>query len=118
MAKKYVLLDAHQAFVPATRAVVMISKNEAMIMLRRGQADPVGPRLIRRRAAETLVQKPEWSPHDKTPIPAGRLELFVGGKRVKILEPDGGLAPREIPGVYFQPPQSLTWREQHRRVQF
>lgn len=28
------------------------------------------------------------------------------------------LPPREVPGVYFQEPQSAQWREAHRMVQF
>lgn len=51
---------------------------------------------------------------DRIPEPAGRLETFLDGKRIKIS--GQGLPPREVANCYWQPPQSDQWRLEHRMV--
>lgn len=72
-------------------------KSIALQMLRRQQADRLGPRLIRRRPHGSQTLKAEI-PVDNSPRAAGKLP------------------PREVGGCFFQQPQSDSWRIQHKTV--
>ena len=92
---QFYCLEAHQA--PTDQPNFRYPKSIALLMLRRGQADRIGPRLIKRRAHCDYVKPPN---PDTTPQAAGKLP------------------PREVPGCFWQPPQSDTWRLEHRTVTF
>ena len=94
MAQKIGLLDVHQAATDQPRT--FLKKSVAMLMIRRQVAELVAHHTIRI-LPRTAYLKPDRPTHS-----------FIPSK----------LPPREIPGCFFQLPQSDTWKLQHRQVRF
>ena len=95
----FAVLEHFQAIGEQARS--HISKTKALLLVRRNEAERLGPRLIRRRRC--LAQSAPL-PH-KLHLPA---KPYIPER----------MPPREVPNTYFQEPQSPTWRLAHRTVVF
>lgn len=78
------------------KASCFVSKNAAFRMIRQGTHERAGRGFIRKLLSRKLNQ------------PEGYRFAYIPEK----------MPPREVPNTYFQPPQSDTWRIQHRTVTF
>lgn len=97
MAKRTGVLDYNQAadLVP----LEFLKKSEADMLVRRLMADRIAPNLIRRRAfCEASAVKAAHFRAIQTYIPTI-------------------LPPRELPGIFFQTPQSDQWKLAHGAAQ-
>lgn len=97
MSQKVGILDFHQAAGELPRTFV--KRDIACLMVDRMAAEHISQRVIRMFPRDSIFPAFRLQPRDARYIPEK-------------------LPPREIPGCYFQPPQSDTWRIQHRTVTF
>lgn len=97
MSLKYAILKCDQH--PSGKPARLVNKAHALILIRRNTVEIVGKLLLRERP---LLQ---FDPSSKIGKPTLD-RCYIPEK----------LPSHEIPGCYFQEPDSATWREQHRMI--